>query len=366
MKRFLLLSLYLLAFGTAYCTDYSKIDKQSETVPPNFKTPKEIARYLTHKLSSPTDKVRAIYYWITHNISYDVAKLNKTGFYSDNSDLVNEVLASRKGVCSNYSALFKACCDAVGIESYIIDGYIRQNGKLILVGHSWNAVKIAGQFYNIDATWGAGYLAKGKFVQHFNDAEFMIQPTEFIKTHMPFDPVWQFLSKPFSYNEFDTNNFENSEKNSFFNFSDSIKTISTLNPLEKLKRETVRITRNGTRNKLLDEILDYISSNIAIEELKQETIKFNNAVDIFNEGVRTYNKYILAVRNTKIKASNLSQLIDLLNQAKQKNEKALYMALQVKTINLQLNEKLNTFKKSIEKEFSNIDQENSFLLSKKQ
>lgn len=365
MKRFLLLSLYLLAFGTAYCTDYSKIDKQSETVPPNLKTPKEIARYLTHKLSSPTDKVRAIYYWITRNISYDVAKLNKTGFYSDNRDLVNEVLASRKGVCSNYSALFKACCDAIGIESYIIDGYIRQNGKLILVGHSWNAVKIAGQFYNIDATWGAGYLAKGKFVQHFNDAEFMIQPAEFIKTHMPFDPVWQFLFKPVSYKEFDTNNFENTEKNSFFNFSDSIKTISTLNPLEKLKREKHRITQNGKSNKLLDEIVEYISSNIAAEELKQETIKFNNAVDIFNEGVRTYNKYILTVRNTKIKASNLSQLTDLLNQAKQKNEKALYMALQVKTNNRQLNDNLNVFKKSIEKEFANIDQENSFLLSKK-
>lgn len=183
---------------------------------------------------------------------------------------------------------------------------------------------------------------------------------------MPFDPVWQFLSKPVSYKEFDTNNFENTEKNSFFNFSDSIKTISTLNPLEKLKREKHRITQNGRSNKLLDEIVEYISSNIAAEELKQETIKFNNAIDVFNEGVRTYNKYILAVRNTKIKASNLSQLTDLLNQARQKNEKALYMAMKVKTINLQLNEKLNTFKKSIKKEFSNIEQENSFLLSKKQ
>jgi len=43
----------------------------------------------------------------------------------------------------------------------------------------------------------------------------------------------------------------------------------------------------------------------------------------------------------------------------------LSLALLIKTINLQLNEKLNTFKKSIEKEFANIEQENSFLLSKK-
>ena len=358
MKRFLLLALLSFAINTGFCADYSKIDKQSETVPSNLKTAKEISRYLTRHLTSPTDKARAIYFWITHNIRYDVEKMNRSITYSDSQELVDEVLIYRKGVCSNYTALFKACCQSVGIESYIVDGYIRLNGKLVLVGHSWNAIKIDNKFYNIDATWAAGYVANGKFYQQFRDSEFMITPAVFIKSHIPFDPIWQFSTNPISFKDFDTNNFDNREKSAYFDFSDSIKTISTLNPLEKLKRERQRIIHNGISNKLVAEIVGYLSSDIENEELKIEVAKFNNAVSLFNEGAQTFNKYISALRNSGSEFIKPNpKLLEILNLARQKTRSASALVSQIKTKDSKLSTDINTFNKTIEKQIINIDRE---------
>jgi len=66
--------------GIMMGADYTKIDKQAESVPGNLKTAKEIARYLTKNLHTPTDKVRAIYYWMAHAIRYDVANMNSKKF----------------------------------------------------------------------------------------------------------------------------------------------------------------------------------------------------------------------------------------------------------------------------------------------
>jgi hypothetical protein len=358
MKRFLLLTLLLFTISTGFCADYSKIDRQSETVPSNIKTAKEIARYLTRHLTSPTDKARAIYFWITHNISYDVEKSKSDYTYTNPQELVDYVLAKRKGVCSNYSALFNACCQSVGIESYVIDGYIRQNGKLDLAGHSWNAVKIDNQFYNIDATWAAGYAANGKFIQQFRDVEFMILPAEFIKTHIPLDPIWQFCTNPISFKDFDTDNFEKQEESAYFNFSDSIKTISTLNPLESLKRQRQRIIHCGISNKLILEKILYLTKRIENEELKIEVARFNNAANLFNEGVQVFNKHFSTLRNPKAPSANLnSKQLETLNLARQKTETAAMIISQIKTKDLKLNSEINTFKKTIEKQLIAIDKE---------
>ena len=76
MKRTFLIFFFIFTCGVMMGADYTKIDKQAESVPGNLKTAKEITRYLTKGLISPTDKVRAIYYWMAHAIRYDIAKMN--------------------------------------------------------------------------------------------------------------------------------------------------------------------------------------------------------------------------------------------------------------------------------------------------
>ncbi len=358
MKRFSLLAFLLFTISTGFCSDYSKIDMQSVTVPSNIKTAKEIARHLTRHLTSPTDKARAIYFWITHNIRYDVAMLKSDYRYTDPQEFVDHVLAKRKGVCSNYSALFNACCLSVGIESYVIDGYCRQNGKLDFSGHSWNALKIDNRFYNIDATWDAGHVANGKFTPQFRDANFLISPAVFIKTHIPFDPVWQFSTNPVSFKDFDSGDFENREKSGYLDFPDSIKTIASLTLLENLKRRKQRIIHCGVSNKLITETISDLTLHIENQELKIEVARFNNAVSLFNEGVQLFNKHFSTLRNPKAASVKLdSKQREALNLARKKTETASLIISQIKTKDLKLNSEINTFKKTIEKQLIAINKE---------
>ncbi len=356
MKRFIIFILLSVHIGLTLGTDYSRIDKQSETVPANLKTAKDIARYLTRNLTTPTDKARAIYIWITHNINYDVSKLSTNYSYSDPQELVDEALQKRKGVCANYAALFHACCQSVGVQSYVIEGYTRQNGKVLPIGHAWNAVKIENHFYNVDATFAAGFVENNKFTRQFRDMQFMILPDEFIKTHMPFDPIWQFLSTPVSFKDFDNNNFEKTSKIGRFNFSDSINQLPTLNTKEKLKREKLRIIRGGTANKLVSERLTNLSDHIASEEVGTETANFNQAVSLFNEGVLIYNKYVSTLQKGKgITTATAPKFLEVLNASREKTEEASVLVSKIKSKDPKLYNEISIFRKTIDKKLNSIE-----------
>ena len=72
-----------------------------------------------------------------------------------------ETVNERKGVCSEYSALFKELCDINNIECTIINGYSKSNKKLIgnsfRANHSWNAIKLSDSVFYYDCTWASGY-----------------------------------------------------------------------------------------------------------------------------------------------------------------------------------------------------------------
>lgn len=125
------------------------------------------------------DKTRAIYTWIASNIGYDIEKFysgSKSYSFSYSSEaekiakekeikdnLVKTTLKKRKGVCQDYSTLFKELCDLSDIECVIISGSSKTNlndiGKEPTISdHAWNAVKLDGQWHLIDATWGQEML----------------------------------------------------------------------------------------------------------------------------------------------------------------------------------------------------------------
>jgi transglutaminase/protease-like cytokinesis protein 3 len=53
-----------------------------------------------------------------------------------------------------------------GIQSYIIEGYTKQYGKVSSLAHAWTAAKINNKWYVFDPTWGAGYVNNGKFFKN--------------------------------------------------------------------------------------------------------------------------------------------------------------------------------------------------------
>lgn len=70
--------------------------------------------------------------------------------------------------------------------------------------HSWTAMKIAGQWWLFDMTWGAGYVGNDKkFAWHYNEHFFMTDPEEFILDHLPKDAEWQLIDPPYSMQDFE-------------------------------------------------------------------------------------------------------------------------------------------------------------------
>jgi transglutaminase/protease-like cytokinesis protein 3 len=356
-RQLLLFVLVCLPFYLAFGADYSQVDKQSATVPSTLKTAPEIAAYLTRNLTTPAEKARAIYYWISHNIRYDVSQLAtpRVTYFAGERNLLNEVLQKRQGVCQHYAELFNACCKSVGIKSYIISGYTKTNDKLGNLAHAWNAVVIDGKYYLIDATWAAGFVDNEKFTAQFNDIYFMISPNEFIKTHMPFDPIWQFLDNPILNTEFQSNDFSKLKIPSNFNFSDSIKVIAGLDSLNVLLRENKRIHNAGLANDLIRERVSQNQQNIV-------NMKYNQAVGEMNKAVESYNIYVTN-KNKQFNGTTMedAKILELLSTARNHTESAESRIRFLNSDNKTITKNISDIQLVINQLKKNIDTEDAFM-----
>ena len=185
---------------------FQEIDQYALGTPESVaKSIDSLAAYLVQPAKNDFEKTRAIYRWITQNISYDFsAYLTK----SYGSTKATDVLVGRSSVCQGYSTLFNALATSAGLEVVTISGWAKgysYNAGDQITGptnHAWNAVKINDGWYLIDSTWGAGSIIQQRFVREFNEAYFLTLPEQFIYNHLPTDPKWQLLSTPFSKNDF--------------------------------------------------------------------------------------------------------------------------------------------------------------------
>jgi transglutaminase/protease-like cytokinesis protein 3 len=198
--------------------DYEAIDKHVHSTPKSARNSvEELAEYLTAPADNNWEKVRAIFKWITENISYDL----NSDYYGDGR--ASSVLQHGSSVCGGYSNLFEALTDAAGLESKTIDGYSKGRGYRPcseLAGppdHAWNAVKLDGNWYLVDCTWGAGHVdQRGEYIREFDEHYFLTPPEEFIYDHFPSDENWQLLDDPI-----DLSTYENMPllKSYFFKYS---------------------------------------------------------------------------------------------------------------------------------------------------
>ncbi len=303
LSGFLLVSI----IGSAQ-TDFSRIDDNSITIPDSLSDYREIADYLCNDLKSDRERVRAVYIWIAHNVRYDLAKMNSGRRYGSEQEIIDEVLKERKGVCQHYSALFLAMSRYLGINTYLISGYTRDElGDISELSHAWNGIAIDSAYYLIDVTWASGYELNGRYLHEFRDDYFLKSPKDFIKDHMPFDPIWQFLDNPINNNDFISRDFSKLETSGVFAFHDSIMQWEKCDEFERLEKSNKRIIANGVRNKLIQAQVD---ENI----LQIANWKYNLAIDTLNYGINSYNSYTIHknrhFRNPKLDDSDVKGLID--------------------------------------------------------
>ncbi|MEP6684639.1 MAG: transglutaminase domain-containing protein, partial [Parafilimonas sp.] len=203
--------------------DFAVTDKKALQIPDSLtSTTKNISNYIKANFATNKEKVRAIFIWVASNIQYDVENMFAINFYETQADKISKALATRKGICENYAALFNDICLKCDIKSYVIEGYTKQDGFTDYIPHAWCTAFVDNSWFMFDPTWGSGFINSGKFYKKINNAYFDALPSMLIKTHMPFDYLWQFLNYPVSNQEFYEGKTAQNTAKPFYNFVDSL------------------------------------------------------------------------------------------------------------------------------------------------
>ena len=283
-------SLFALAQSTARYVD---TDVRIMQIPKSStRTVEDIATYIKANFSTDEEKARAAFYWISQTISYDIASMNSTNYYENEQQVVDEVMKSRKGVCMHYATLMSWICNRVGVKTFVVGGYTRQNGKVDILSHAWNVSFVNGKWQIIDPTWGTGQIVNGKFVRQLNNEFFLIQPEEGIKSHCPFDPMWQLLQYPIDNNNFSKGIVAIDKSKPLFSFNDSIAAYEKADELTRQKAALRRMENNGINSILLQENQHQIKNRINSIQKNTSIETFNNAVNTLNQAVNDLNEFI--------------------------------------------------------------------------
>jgi transglutaminase/protease-like cytokinesis protein 3 len=209
-------------------TQYAIVDKQMSEIPLRFTYSTDaIAHYINARFQTEDEKIRAVFYWTASNISYDLDKLSDLNNKETSENNSEKTLNSKKGVCSDYTKIFKEIANKVGVKTEIISGYTKQNGVVVAISHAWCASKIDNLWYIFDPTWGSGHVNNGKFVTSFDDHYFKVNPNKIITSHMPYDYMWQFLNYPISNQEFYNGRTASANSKKRFDFEAEISNYNT-------------------------------------------------------------------------------------------------------------------------------------------
>lgn len=266
-------------------------------------TTADIARYVQSNFTSNQEKVRAIFIWTASSIRYDLENMFAINFYETKDAKIEKALKNRKGICENYAAVFNDICIKAGIASYVVEGYTKQNGFTDYIPHAWCAAKIDSSWRIFDPTWGSGYVLNGKFISRINNAYFNADPATIIRSHMPFDYLWQFVYYPVTNQEFYEGKIQQNKTKPFFNFADSLRVFEQQDSIAQLQSAALRIEKNGVKNSMIFDRLHHIKSQLEYfaerkrvdtenEKQRQSASSYNLSVAYYNEAINDYNAFI--------------------------------------------------------------------------
>lgn len=362
----LLLSAVLSAQQSAVS---SRVDKIALQIPDSLTSGTSgIAQFINSNFSSQKDKARAIFVWITNNIRYDIDNMFAVNFYQNSDEIVSEVLKSKKGVCMHFAELFSDIANKAGISSFVIPGYTKQNGFVDYIPHSWCIAKIDSVWCIFDPTWGSGYVQNAKFIRKMNDFYFMSNPQQLIKSHIPFDPMWELLNYPVTNQEFYEGKVQIDKNKPFFSFNDSIDKYISESEIRKLISSSRRIEKNGVRNSMIFDRLQHNKREIEYYENKKTVDMQNAAVDDYNEGVTLFNDGInqlnsfIDYRNHQfLPKKNDQEIQKMLDDPELKFNATREKLKNINTSDKNLTITISQLNRSLDEAFLNLNEQKVFL-----
>jgi hypothetical protein len=297
-------------------TEYSFVSHIVSRIPDSLTYSTErIADYINAHFSSQKEKSLAIFTWIVKNIEYDFDSSLSVNLYQTPSEISAKVLKTRTGVCLHFASLFSEIANKTGIQSYIVHGYTKQRGVVDYISHVWCAGMVDSVWYLFDPTWGSGYLSHRRFIKQVNYYYFMTKPKDLIKSHMPFDPLWQFLNYPVTNQEFYNNVFWITKNKVFFNYIDTLDKYEHESEIERYISSARRIEQNGGINAFVAAKLRILKGDIEYYQSKMIAEKYSSAVNVYNKGIHKLNKFINISNNSFKSDKDTCELKQILDSA---------------------------------------------------
>ena len=140
------------------------------------------------------EKVKYLYDYIIATTDYDNAAYERH-LANENVEMTFDILSvfeRHQTVCAGYSKAFQYLCNQINIPCTFINGVA--NNSIATDGHAWNLVKVNGEWYFVDVTWGdASFMTTNglDISSDFTNYAYLCTTTEDIcKTHkieMPYD-----------------------------------------------------------------------------------------------------------------------------------------------------------------------------------
>lgn len=360
---FQIVFLFFIQFSMAQIpNEFSVIDAKMAQIPADkTNSTSDIADYINANFTSESDKIRAAFFWTASNISYDVVNMNEPNFVYSPQEKIANALKNRKGVCIHYAEVFNEIANKLGIKTFIIGGYTKQNGKVALISHAWCGSKVDGKWLLFDPTWAAGYVNGEKFVKKFNNSYYKAVPSKMIQSHMPFDYMWQFLSNPYTNSEFYEGKLSEERVISNYDFATEIAKYEKLPEDEKAFEASQRIEKNKVINELIAGYLANKKQEFTVLRQNKSVDKLNQIVADFNQAVADLNNFIY-YRNNKFKPKLPDEEIKLmienpLNKLKQ-CQNDIYKIGSVGKNNL---DNISGLKKSINETVKQAEEHDAFV-----
>jgi hypothetical protein len=326
--------------------EYEKVDKVMDKIPVlSTATLIGISDYISQNFVTEEEKIRAVFYWVAANISYDLKGIDQ---HIKNEDKVKTTLASRKGVCRHYAAVFTALSNHLGIQTIAISGYTsKKDGSISDLSHAWCVSKINQKWHLYDPTWGAGQIKDNKFFKKLNNFYFDTAPKELVKNHMPFDYMWQLLDYPISNNDFYNGKNEPRLQSEKYLFDNEIETYLSLSDLEKSNAQYTRIKKTGLKNDVISGYFHFLEDKKEHNEQNKKGLILKEVQDEFSVIIKEFNQYV-KLKNNQIntKIPNAALAADLQN-LKTKIENCEEEVSDIKNINPENIQNLRSFKAAI-------------------
>lgn len=321
--------------------------------------PQDIANYIHSKYSTQDSKIQALYFWIAKNIDYDIE--NMYSFDYDTIGIISKTLKTRKGICYNYALLFSDISNRLGIKSFVITGYTKIDNEIDYTPHSWCAGLIDSKWYIFDPTWGSGSVSNGNYMKQIDQYYYKMLPKKAIRTHMPFDPLFQFLHHPITNNNFCAKRKKFKSDNAYFNFYDSLTVFENLSKKKQLINTKRRIENNGINSYFMFTIINQIKQEIDDNSYNQTIDKYHIALNSYKEAIFQLNRFIDYRNNQFAAIENDSVLIKILDSVENSFNMSIEYLKQIDNPNQNIQNQMDNIHKSIESNMLYFNEQRLFL-----